>query len=576
MAVMDSSVSVRTPRQVADAFVDRLVALDPVLGTSLGYAEGRDRLPDLSPAGTAALAAQQRETLAELDAAEQAAGGRSALSPQERRCAVLLRERLNAELALSDHDEQYRRVGTLFSPVQDVRHAFLLMPHAEAADWDAVAARLDAVPAALAGYRQTLAEGLSRGLTSGPTSIRAVVAQLDEWIGAGPGQDWFSGFAATAPSGAPAGTSAAALAAGTALVRLRDWLDTEYRPVAERTGVDAFGPERYARFSRYWNGADLDLVEAYDWAWAEFGRIDAELRTQAALVRPGASVAEAMAYLRDEGPAVEGVDAVRDWLQALMDEAVRELDGTHFDLAEPVRRVEAMIAPAGTAAAPYYTIPALDFSRPGRTWLPTLGATRFAEWDLVTTWYHEGVPGHHLQLGQWVYLAPQLSRYQTAVGTVSANMEGWALYAERLMDELGFLRDPGRRIGYLDAQRARTVRVIVDLGLHLELEVPADQGGAEPFAAGQRWTPALAREFFGRNSGRSAAFLDSEIVRYLEMPGQAISYKLGERAWLAGRDAARQAHASRGEPFDLKAWHMAALSTGSLGLDDLVAELSRL
>jgi uncharacterized protein (DUF885 family) len=369
---------------------------------------------------------------------------------------------------------------------------------------------------------------------------------------------------------------ASALAAGRALAELRDWLAAEYCPVADRAGVNPVGPERYARFSRYWNGADLDLAEAYEWAWGEFGRIDTELRAQAQLVRPGASVAEAMAWLREEGPAIEGVDAVRDWLQELMDAAVRELDGTHFDLAEPVRRVEAMIAPPGSAAAPYYTIPALDFSRPGRTWLPTLGETRFPVWDLVTTWYHEGVPGHHLQLGQWVYLAPRLSRYQTSVGQTSANMEGWALYAERLMDELGFLRDAGQRIGYLDAQRARTVRVIVDLGLHLELEVPADQGGAEPFAAGQRWTPPLAREFFGRNSGRSAAFLDSEIVRYLEMPGQAISYKLGERAWLTGRDAARRAHEARGETFDLKAWHMAALGTGSLGLDDLVAELSLL
>jgi uncharacterized protein (DUF885 family) len=192
----------------------------------------------------------------------------------------------------------------------------------------------------------------------------------------------------------------------------------------------------------------------------------------------------------------------------------------------------------------------------------------------VSTWYHEGVPGHHLQLAQWVYVADRLSRYQVSLGSIGANVEGWALYAERLMDELGYLEDPGARIGFLDAQQMRAVRVIVDIGMHLELEIPRDQGVPTAFAPGERWTPALAREFFGQNSGRPVEFLDSELVRYLGGPGQAISYKLGERAWLAGRAAAQQAHAERGAELDLKSWHMAALSAGSLGLDDLVAELS--
>jgi uncharacterized protein (DUF885 family) len=282
---------------------------------------------------------------------------------------------------------------------------------------------------------------------------------------------------------------------------------------------------------------------------------------------------EAMRWLDEHGPAVEGVEAIRERLQAMMDEAIDALDGTHFDLAEPVRRVEAMIAPPGSAAAPYYTRPAQDFSRPGRTWLPTLGRTRFPLWDLISTWYHEGVPGHHLQLAQWAYVAPQLSTYQASVGSVGANAEGWALYAERLMDELGYLTDTGARLGYLDAQQMRAIRVVIDIGMHLELPVPDDAEGAFAGHRGEPWTPELARAFFGAYCGRDPAFLDSELVRYLGLPGQAISYKLGERAWLAGREAAR---AARGADFDLKAWHMAALSQGSLGLDDLTAELARL
>jgi uncharacterized protein (DUF885 family) len=192
-------------------------------------------------------------------------------------------------------------------------------------------------------------------------------------------------------------------------------------------------------------------------------------------------------------------------------------------------------------------------------------------WNLVSTWYHEGVPGHHLQLAQWAYVAPQLSTYQASIGSVGANVEGWALYAETLMDELGYLADPGARLGYLDAQQMRAVRVVVDIGMHLELAVPDDAEGSLAAHRGRPWTPELARDFFGENSGREPAFLDSELVRYLGLPGQAISYKLGERAWLAGREAARR---RRGDAFDLKAWHMAALSQGSLGLDDLAAELA--
>jgi uncharacterized protein (DUF885 family) len=187
-------------------------------------------------------------------------------------------------------------------------------------------------------------------------------------------------------------------------------------------------------------------------------------------------------------------------------------------------------------------------------------------------WYHEGVPGHHLQLAQWVQVAQQLSTYQTSIGGISACKEGWALYAERLMDELGYLRAPGDRLGFLSWQMLRAIRVVIDIGMHLKLTIPADS----PVAPGQRWTPELAREFRGAHNGEPPGFLESEIVRYLGRPGQAICYKVGERAWLAGRAAARTAHEARGESFDLKSWHMAALSLGSLGLDDLADELARL
>jgi uncharacterized protein (DUF885 family) len=526
-----------TPRQIADRYVDAVCELDPIVATSLGARPGDDRLPDPS-----------------------------------RGCARLLRERLGAELAAHEAGEGLRALSNLFSPVHSIRQVFSLMPAATEEDWAVIGRRMARVPEAYRGFRESLEEGARRELFVAPRQVRTVVEQLDEWL-AGP---YYAGFVASGPESLRPDLDRAARAADEAVAEIRDYLRDDYGPRTEGT-PDAVGRERYAVAVRRWTGSDLGtgqgLEEAYEWGWGEHRRILAEQRIEAEKLLPGSTPMEAMRWLGTNGPAVEGVEEIRARLQAMMDEAIADLDGTHFDLAEPVRTVEAMIAPPGSAAAPYYTRPAQDFSRPGRTWLPTLGRTRFPLWDLVSIWYHEGVPGHHLQLAQWAYVSGQLSTYQTSLGSVGANVEGWALYAERLMDELGYFPEPGVRLGYLDAQQLRSVRVVIDIGMHLGLPVPDDAEGSLAEHRGRPWTPDLARAFLGENSGADLAFLDSELVRYLGIPGQAISYKLGERAWLDGREAARRA---RGADFDLKAWHMAALSQGSLGLDDLAAELARL
>ncbi|ESU51953.1 hypothetical protein P376_0071 [Streptomyces sp. HCCB10043] len=562
---MSDTSSSALPRQVADAYVDALIELDPITGTYLGVPESSRRLPDFSPAGQAAVADLIRSTLRKLDAAEQLPG---ADSDAERRCGRLLRERLTAELAVHEAEEGLRTVSNLHSPAHSIGEVFTITPTGTDEEWAAVAERLRAVPAAQEGYRASLALGLERKLYGGPRATATFIGQLTEWGGESDSPAFFEDFVTSAPDALRPELDEAARLATASVLALRDWMRDVYAPAIEGA-PDPVGRERYARWSRLYNGTDLDLDEAYAYGWSEYHRLLAEMKTEAEKVLPGAGPWEALAHLDVHGKHIEGVDEVRDWLQGLMDEAIEALDGTHFDLAERVRKVESRIAPPGGAAAPYYTSPSEDFSRPGRTWLPTMGETRFPVYDLVSTWYHEGVPGHHLQLAQWTHVADTLSRYQASVGMVSANAEGWALYAERLMDELGFLPDPERRLGYLDAQMMRACRVIVDIGMHLELEIPADS----PFHPGERWTPDLAQEFFGNHSGRPADFVESELTRYLSMPGQAIGYKLGERAWLLGRENARAAH---GDAFDLKAWHMAALSQGSLGLDDLVDELSRL
>ncbi|MGW3041726.1 DUF885 domain-containing protein [Kitasatospora sp. NPDC001159] len=552
-----------TARTIADRHLDQVAAHDPLKAAWLGVHPGDDRQPDLSPEGFEALADIARRTLTALDTVPTSA------DPADLTCEKLLRERLTAELAIHDAGENFRQLRNIGAHVHHVRDIFTFMPTTTDDDWAAVAGRLRNLPAALDGYRATLTEGMSRRLLAAPRQAAAVVDQLTAWTGEDTsGAGWFADFVSPGPERLRGELDTAALRATTAVAGFRDWLRDTYTPATIDT-PDAVGRERYRLAVRHHTGADLDLAEAYTWAWNEFHRTAAEMRTEAERVLPGASVQEAMHHLEQHGHTIQGNEAIRDWLQQLMDQAITALDGTHFDISGPLRRVESRIAPAGSAATPYYSGPSLDFSRPGRTYLPTLGRDTFPTWQLVSVWYHEGVPGHHLQLAQWVALADRLSRYQTTLGMVSANTEGWALYAERLMDDLGFLTDPAHRLGFLDEQMLRTIRVIIDIGMHLGLAVPADAG----FHPGERWTPELATEFMATYNGSPAELRDSEIVRYLGRPGQAIGYKLGERAWLRGREAARR---RQGAAFDLKTWHMKALAQGSLGLGDLVDQLAAL
>ena len=304
------------------------------------------------------------------------------------------------------------------------------------------------------------------------------------------------------------------------------------------------------------------------------------MRRTADKIVPGGSVPDAIRAL-NEDPArrIQGKEAFRDWMQGLADRAIAELHGTHFDIPEQVRRIECCLAPTSDGGI-YYTGPSEDFSRPGRMWWAVpAGVDTFATWQEVTTVYHEGVPGHHLQVAQTAARAETLNRWQRLISWCSGHGEGWALYSERLMDELGYLDDPGDKLGMLDAQAMRAARVIVDIGMHLEKEIPADNRlgfadqGRSAFHPGETFTPELGWEFMRAHCSTPDEVLKFEVNRYLGWPGQAPSYKVGERIWLQAR---ADAQARKGADFDLKAFHRAALDLGSLGLDPLRRALGRL
>jgi uncharacterized protein (DUF885 family) len=539
-------------------------ALDPIRATAIGVPGHDDRLTDHSPEGVDARNAHARDALVAL----------AALEPQDdddRIAAAFMTERLGTALDLADIDEHLRTVRNIASPVQGIRQVFDLMGTDTVEDWELVARRMAAVPEALANFQLALREGMGRGVVAARRQALIASDQAATWAGDSGPTPFFELLAnradahrdVTPPLAAE--LDEAAVKAGIAYGDLSRFLRDEYAPVADER--EAVGEQRYRLHARLALGADIDLHEAYAWAWEELVRIEADMVAECRRIGVSDDIATTIEHLEHDSPLViEGEDELRRWLQDLMDTTMVELNGTHFDIPEPVQTVEAMIAPAGGAAAMYYTGPSEDFSRPGRTWYPTLGKTRFPLWGEVSIAYHEGVPGHHLQIGQVRYLRDRLSRFQRS-SFVSGYAEGWALYAERLMDELGYLTEPAFRLGMLRAQAMRAVRVIVDIGMHLELEIP----GGQSFHPGKRWTPQLGQELIDERSRFPVAFMASEIVRYLGWPGQAISYKVGERAWLDARADAEQRH---GPSFDLKAFHRFALDLGPLGLDDLQRELA--
>ena len=551
----------RSITDIADDYVVQAAGLDPVMATAAGIAGHDHEMTDLSLAGFAARHELNRATLAALTAAAPA-------SDRERVARSAMLERLGLAIEQYEAGETTRELNVIACWIQSAREVFDLMPTEGDEAQRAIAARMAAVPRAYASLQRTYAAAAADGRPPARRQVIECARQCADWSAPGTGfyYDLVERIGATGALNAD--LSAAAEAASKATAELGQFLEASLLPLAVEP--DAVGRDRYTLASRYYLGARVDLDEAYAWGLDEVRRIEAEMARVAGLIVPGGTVAEAVAAL-DADPArrITGRDNLRSWMQDLADSTISALNGTHFDIPEPARRIEAMIAPTSEGGI-YYTGPSEDWSRPGRMWwsVPE-GIEQFSTWQEITTVYHEGVPGHHLQVSQAVFEKESLNRWQRLLCFVSGHGEGWALYSERLMEELGFLEDPGALLGMLDAQLLRAARVVVDLGVHLQLPIPVGTGWHD----GETWSADLAWEFLRSRVHMEDAMLRFELNRYLGWPSQAPAYKLGERIWLQAREEARR---RKGADFSLREFHSVALSLGSLGLDPLRAELARL
>ena len=547
---------VRTPSavdRVAEDWVATLVDLQPTLATYLGVPGRTGEYGDTSPAGADALADAARAARAALEAAEP-------VDDVDRVTRADLAADLDLRLESYERGLHLRDLNVIESPPQQLRDTIDLMPSATEQDWADIASRFLAMPDALEGYRETLLEGVRRGITPAKRQVAAVVEQAERTARAGGFFDETVETAALDDGGALPESPRADLRRGAEVAAaayrsLAGFLEHELLP--QSTEVDAVGRADYELHSRQFLGAVVDLDETYEWGIEELARMREEQERIADRIESGASVARAIEVL-DADPArlLHGTDALQAWMQRTSDEAVRALDGRFFDIPDPIKRIECRIAPTHEGGI-YYAGPSDDLSRPGRMWwsVPD-GVTEFGTWREKTTVYHEGVPGHHLQISEAVINRGQLNTWRRQLAGSSGQVEGWALYAERLMAELGFLEDDGDRLGMLDGQRMRAARVVLDIGVHLQKTNP-DGGG---------WTYEYALDFMRENVNMDDAFIRFEVNRYFGWPGQAPSYKVGQRVWESVRD---ELAARRGSAFDLREFHRDALALGPVGLDTL-------
>jgi uncharacterized protein (DUF885 family) len=548
-----------TAFQLADDFVDQACRISPVMATFLGVPDDRGEWGEsLSLEGVEAMAELSRDYRNRF--IEHVADPDRRQSLAARVTIGGIDERL-AEFEAGDHLNDLRHLGSAFHMIPRV---FDMMPKSSTSDWEAIRSRLASIGKPFSDYLERLDLGRRSGLVVARRQAESVAEQAEHLAG---DDSAFSALLQQAGEHGGDGLESAVAHARSEAATFAAWLRERYLPDA--SDQDGVGEEVYRRKADRLVGIPVDPEDAYQWGWEELSRLFAEMESVGRRILPGATLEEVRAHLETDPSGVVGTRGeLIEFVTAVLDRAVEELSGRHFDVPEAIRPLTVQMAPAGSPLGAYYTPPSEDFSRPGGVWYSVGNQENFPLYKHVSTAYHEGFPGHHLQIATVKYRKEDLSRTQRSMTWYPGYSEGWGMYAEVLMGELGYLEDPAHYLGMLTKQAYRAARVVVDIGLHLGYRIP-DTTLAHP---GETWSFESAVEAMRVYGFQTPAQAEAEVLRYLGWPGQAITYKLGEKEILSIREEARQ---RLGPEFDLKEFHAAVINHGSMRLDllrEVVAE----
>ena len=541
--------------ELADRFWESVLEINPTTATFYGDNRYADRLEDPGPDGRA-----RARALMERTAAEATAIDTDGLPTEDRITRDMLK--VIAELNIEEDDQalhQLRVVDQMGGPQQLLPQLTQFQPADTPEKLEAFIARLHAYPAFMAANEQILRDGLASGLTAPRIVAERTIAQIERML--------------EVPIESAIVPSMVQVASDADRERVRDvvrdvvyptdlaFLDTLRGDYLSATREDPGlwsapnGEQLYRTAIRSWTTLDLDPEKVHRTGLEELESIEAERRVIAGAAGFGDDTAAYRAAL-DADPTNQPTTKDELVVRATEDiERAMAVAPRFFGVlpkapcdVRPVEEYKEKDAPFA-----YYYPPTPDGSRPGIYYangydLPSRKYTK-----LATTTYHEAAPGHHFQITLEME-NPHLNTFRRLGARMvgGAYVEGWGLYSERLADEMGLFRDEAERFGMLDAQAWRAARLVVDTGLHA-LRWPR-----------QRWIDFL------KVAGLSETDAVIETDRYICWPGQALTYKVGQReieklrAELSARD---------GSAFDLRAFHDAVLGHGSLPLATLSREL---
>lgn len=467
---------------------------------------------------------------------------------------MVVSDDLNRYINDNDMLHYYVYWGGHFNPLSDVFSVFDSMPKETKEDVANIIKRLEKIPKLITEWISSLKDVAELGAVNSKFRVETAINAIENFAN---GQ-----FTKIALDIDPNNKKLikAAKHAEISYEEACAWLKYKYIPICKES--NALGEKRYLKEVELYTGLIINPREVYDWGLKETERINAEMWTVAKQILPEAqSLIEVSRHLmNDDNYIIIGVENYTKFLNSLSDNAAKELAGKVFTINPKIKKCTVKVDEATLDPSPYYLPPSDDLSRPGQGIVPLVGQEHFSTWDIVSTWYHETIPGHHMQIATSVLQKETLTSYQRGEGWNAGYGEGWALYSETLMDELGYFKDPAHRLGYLICQAMRAVRLVVDIGLHLEYNDPD----------GNIWNVDSASKFMEEKALLQPEYARSEIERYISWGGQAVSYKLGEKVWLAIREETKQ---RLGENFDIKKFHNYALKLGPMGLNRLRNEL---
>jgi uncharacterized protein (DUF885 family) len=546
---------------LAGEFWEGALAADPLTATLTGDRRYDDRMPDLGPE-----ARQSRSAALAALAPRVAAIDPAALGPEERVTRLQL-----LALIQDGIDERATGIETwLLDPLDGPQVALLNLP-----SWHpirtrdeakAFVARVRAMGTYLAQHVANLERGHAAGLTSADDPAKKVLVQLEALLSQ-PAEAW--SLVREPAAGLPASFDEKSRAA------LRDRcaraVEEEVRPQfarllafvrdkgipgarpRERAGIATLpgGLETYARQIRIHTSLPLSAEEIHATGLAEVAKIDAEMEELGTRALGEKDVAAVRARLRGD-PRLHfttraEVEAKAVEALARAEAAVPEWIGRLPVTPCVVKRIEAHEEEFSTIA--YYRQPATDASRPGTYYINTFAPHTRPRYEAEALAFHEAVPGHHTQiaLAQEMTGVPEFRRHTGP----NAYIEGWALYTERLCDEMGLYGGDIDRIGMLSFEAWRACRLVVDTGLH---------------ALG--WSRTQAIDFMVDHTALARNNIENEVDRYIGWPGQATAYKTGQLEILRLR---KEAEARQGTGFDVRRFHDAVLGHGAVGLETLRA-----